>query len=200
MTNIVFDLGAVLIGWEPEQAFTGHFPDPAMIAPWLSRIDFHGWNRLQDGGRSMADAVAQAEADHGADAAPLADYLANFGRTITQPVAGSWEIVEALDAAGHPLFAITNWSAETFPAAIALYPRLGTAFRDIVVSGAEKMLKPEAAIYRLLLERNGLRAGESLFIDDSIANVEGARAVGMDAVHFTDAAQLARDLKDRGLL
>lgn len=198
--NIVFDLGAVLIGWEPELAFTDHFDDPAQIAPWLSRVDFHAWNRRQDAGRSLAEAVAQARADHGEDAAPLVDYLANFGRTITRPVAGSWEILEALDMAGHPLFAITNWSAETFPAALAQYPRLKTAFRDIVVSGAEKMLKPEPAIYRLLLERNGLHAAESLFIDDSMANVEGARAVGMDAVHFTDADRLARDLEDRGLL
>lgn len=198
--NIVFDLGAVLIGWEPELAFTGHFPDPAAIAPWLERVDFHGWNRFQDGGRTMEAALAQARADHGADAAPLEDYLANFPRTITQPVAGSWEILDRLDAAGHPLFAITNWSAETFPAALHAYPRLKTAFRDIVVSGAENMLKPEPEIYRLLLARNGLEAGESLFIDDSPANVEGARAVGMDAVLFTDADQLARDLKDRGLL
>lgn len=86
-------------------------------------------------------------------------------------------------------FALTNWSAESWPAATELHPRL-SLFRDVLVSGREGLLKPDAAIYQRLLDRNGLLAGESIFIDDSLANVEGARAVGLDAIHFTDAGAL----------
>ena len=113
---------------------------------------------------------------------------------------GTWEIAEALLARGVPLYAITNWSAETWPHAVALYPRLETIFNDIVVSGQVKQLKPAAAIYRLLMDRNGLEAKDCIFIDDSMANVEGARAVGMDAIHFTGAEALGRELAARGLL
>jgi 2-haloacid dehalogenase len=120
--------------------------------------------------------------------------------TIETPVPGTWEIAEALLARGVPLYAITNWSAETWPHALALYPRLETIFNDIVVSGQVKQLKPAAAIYRLLMDRNGLEAGDCIFIDDSMANVEGARAVGMDAIHFTGAEALGRELAARGLL
>ena len=112
---------------------------------------------------------------------------------------GSWEIAEALYARGVPLYAITNWSAETWPHAQEMYPRLEAIFRDIVVSGQVKQLKPAAAIYRLLMDRNGLEPQDCVFIDDSMANVEGARAVGMDAIHFTSAEALGRELTARGL-
>ncbi|AGT07238.1 HAD family hydrolase [Paracoccus aminophilus] len=200
MTNIVFDLGFVLIGWRPERAFTAHFDDAAQISDWMARVDFPRWNRLQDGGRSLEAALDQVRADHGEeDAAILASYIRNFDDTITEPVPGAWELLEELSAAGHPLYAITNWGADTWPAALARYPRLASVFRDIVVSGEVKLLKPEPEIYHLLLSRNGLEAGDSLFIDDTLANVEGARAVGMDAIHFTDAPALARELGARGL-
>lgn len=120
--------------------------------------------------------------------------------TIAEPIEGTWDLAQRLAENGHALYAITNWSAESWQDALETHPRLADRFHDIVVSGREKMLKPDPAIYRLLIDRNGLAAADCLFIDDSAANVEGARAVGMDAVLFTDPAALERDLNDRWLL
>lgn len=114
-------------------------------------------------------------------------------------VPGSVALLEALRTAGVPLFAITNFSAEKFALTQARFPFL-RGFRDVVVSGAERLLKPDPAIYRLLLERNGLAAARCLFIDDSAKNVAGAQAVGMHAHHFRDAAGLADALRAHGLL
>lgn len=198
--HIVFDLGNVLIGWQPELAFANHFDDLQQARDWLDRIGFHDWNRTQDGGRSITDGLAVVRAAHGeAAAAPLAGYREGFPITIREPIPGSWQIAEALKAAGHRMFAITNWSADNWPAALETYPQLTTLFEDIVVSGIEKMLKPDAEIYLTLTGRNGIAPEDCLFIDDSAANVQGAQAVGMDAIQFTDAPALAAALDARGI-
>lgn len=199
MKNVIFDLGAVLIQWDAPLAFADVFTNREAAEDWLTRIGFDAWNRLQDGGRSFQDGLAAAHQQHGDEARHLAGYLDAFALTIDQPVPGSWEIAEALLARGVPMYAITNWSADTWPHALELYPRLTALFGDIVVSGQVGQLKPEPAIYRLLMDRNGLLPQDCIFIDDSAANVQGARDIGMDAIHFTDAATLAQELTQRGL-
>jgi len=198
--NIVFDIGNVLIAWHPERALSRHFPDPAEARAYLDSIDFHNWNYTFDGGRSFLEGLAAAEAAYPGRTGPLATYLAGFPDTIRTPIAGTWDLLERLQARGRPLFAITNFAAETWPLALQVHPRLGTVFRDVVVSGRERMLKPRPEIYELLLARNALVAEECLFIDDNPGNVEGARAVGMAAHHFTSPAALEADLARRGLL
>lgn len=198
--HIVFDLGNVLIDWTPELAFADHFDDPAAARDWLARIGFHDWNYLQDGGRPFDEGLAAARAAHGTEAAaPLASYTAGFPDSIRQPVPGSWELADALKADGHRLFAITNWSADNWPAALTVYPQLSTLFEDIVVSGIERLLKPQPEIYLTLTGRNDLRPQDCIFIDDNAANTHGARAIGMDAIHFTDAPTLAAALRERGI-
>lgn len=198
--NVIFDLGAVLIEWDPVLAFADVFDTRAEAEEWLAQINFNAWNRLQDGGRSFADAVVAARADHGELADPLQDYLAAFHLTIDKTIPGSWKIVDALLAQDVPLYAITNWAADTWPVALETYPRLGQVFRDVVVSGQVAMIKPDAEIYQTLLQRNGLEPQDCIFIDDSMANVEGARALGIDAIHFTDPDALELALKERGFL
>ena len=198
--NIVFDIGNVLIRWHPERAIAGHFPDPAEAAAYFKRVGFAEWNLANDGGRSFAEGYADLLAGHPDEAEPLAGYLSRFAETIREPVEGTWALVDRLQTGGHPLYAITNFAAETWPVALALHPRLGQVFRDIVVSGQVRLLKPGPEIYRLLLTRNGLDAGDCLFIDDSPANVEGARAVGMEAHRFTTPEALHADLAARGLV
>lgn len=198
--SVIFDLGMVLIQWDPALAFADVFDTREAAEAWLERIAFHDWNRVQDGGRSFADGLAAARADHGSVADPLEGYLAAFPVTIEKPVPGAWEMIDLLLARQVPLFAITNWAAETWPMALDAYPRLGRVFRDVVVSGQAGLLKPEPAIYRLLLDRNGLDAGDCIFVDDSPANVEGARALGIDAIRFTGAGELLRALAARGVL
>lgn len=199
MKHIVFDLGQVLIQWKPEQAFESFFQDTAAMRDWMDRVDFSQWNRLQDGGRPLTEGLAQARKDYGSNAAPLENYTELFPRTIATPISGSWKIAESLKANGHRTFAITNWSRDNWPAALANYPRLKTLFEDIVVSGVEGLLKPAPEIYLTLTRRNGIKPADCVFIDDSIANVDGARAVGMDAIHFTGVAALKAALTERGI-
>jgi 2-haloacid dehalogenase len=198
--NIVFDIGNVLIRWRPERAVAHVFPDPEAAQAYFARVGFFEWNYVQDGGRPFAEGLAALEAAHPGHSAPLADYPARFAETIREPIAGSWALLDAVRTAGHRVFAITNFARETWPVALRVHPRLANAFEDVVVSGLEGLLKPEAAIYQLLCERNGLAAAECLFIDDSPANVEGARRVGMAAHHFTTPEALARSLAAEGVL
>lgn len=198
--NIVFDIGNVLVRWNLHAAFADHFDSPELIDAYLEEVGFHDWNRLQDGGQSWAEAATELRARHGDRAHPATDYPSRHADTIAEPIEGTWALVDRLAARGHALYAITNWSAETWPDAQRLHPRLTQAFRDVVVSGQEKLLKPEPAIFSALCERNGLDPAECLFIDDSAANVAGARDFGMDAVVFTTPEALEADLSQRGLL
>lgn len=198
--NVVFDVGNVLIRWQPERALTDHFPDPAAALAYLDRVGFPAWNVVNDGGRPFAEGLAALEAAHPGLSAPLANYVERFADTIREPIAGTWLLIDRLRAGGHRLFAITNFAVETWAVAPSVHPRLATEFEDVVVSGHEKLLKPDAAIYTRLLSRNGLQAAECLFIDDSLKNVEGARAVGMAAHHFLSPEGLEADLAARGLI
>jgi 2-haloacid dehalogenase len=197
---VVFDIGNVLIRWHPDRAIARHLPDRAAALAWLDRVGFYDWNLEQDRGRSLSDALPILAARHPEAETYLADYADTFAQTIRDPIAGTWDLAETLAARGVALHAITNWSAELFPIARALYPRLDTLFGVTVVSGVEGVIKPDPAIYRALLDRTGLTAAQCLFIDDSAKNVAGARAVGMAAHHFTDPAALAADLAARGLI
>ncbi len=194
--NIVFDIGNVLIAWEPHAAFRHAFESDAEIDAFLDAADFYAWNLEQDRGRSRAEGLAAARPGH---AALLAGYLDRFHLTIAEKIPGSWEVMEALRARGHAIYGLTNFARETWPVALKVHPELGRAFVDVVVSGHEGIIKPDRAIYDLLCRRGGLRAGDCLFIDDSAANAEGARAAGWQAHHFTSVEGLRRDLAERGL-
>lgn len=198
--NIVFDVGNVLIGWKPERAVEHVFPDRDTALAYLDRVGFYDWNYLQDAGRSQPEANAVLQAAYGDDAAPLLPYLDHFGKTIEHPIEGSWQLMERLRARGHRIFGITNFASQTWPIALDLHPRLSTCFEDVVVSGDEAMVKPDAEIFELLIQRNALVATECFFIDDSLPNVEGARAVGMKAHHFSTPEILEVDLTRHGLL
>jgi len=198
--NIVFDVGNVLIRWRPERAVAPEFPDPAKGLAYLHEVGFFDWNLTRDGGRPFNDGWAALDAAHPGRVQPLATYPQRFAETIREPIDGTWALLDRLKAQGHRLFAITNFAVETWPTALEIHPRLGQVFEDVVVSGHEKLLKPSPEIYRLLLSRNALLAGDCLFIDDSLPNVEGARAVGMAAHHFTSPETLAQDLTARQLI
>lgn len=197
---VIFDIGNVLIRWQPERAVARHFSDPEAALAWLDRVGFHAWNLEQDRGRSLAEALPVIAARHPEAGAILADYADTFVETIREPIAGTWALAERLAARGVALHAITNWSAELFPVARALYPRLDTLFGVTVVSGVEGLVKPDPAIYRRLLDRTGLAAADCLFVDDSAKNVAGAQAVGMAAHHFDGPEGLEAALRHAGLL
>ncbi|AJE45526.1 HAD family hydrolase [Celeribacter indicus] len=198
MTHVVFDIGNVLIRWDPLHAFADAFGGAEAAGACLARMGFAGLNARADRGALFSELAAEIADEE--DRALFASYPERFHLTIAERVPGSWEILARLKAAGVPLHAITNWSEETWPAALALYPALAESFGTIVVSGTERMMKPERAIFDLLCARAGVAPGDCLFIDDSPKNVDGARAAGMEALLFTDAPALERDLTERGLI
>ncbi len=197
--NVVFDIGNVLIGWDPRVLYRKIFTTEDEVAWFLGNVCTHDWNLEQDRGRSFADAIAEATARHPAYADAIAAYHHRWAETILGPIAGTVAILDELAAQGTPLYAITNWHQDKFRETRGRFSFLDR-FRDIVVSGDERVVKPDPAIYRLLLDRNGLQASSCVFIDDSPKNVAGAEAVGMKAHHFTSPEALRGYLTGAGIL
>lgn len=196
--NVVFDIGRVLIGWEPKRLYSRLFPDPLERDRFLAEICTEAWNRELDRGRSFAEGIAELVARHPEWEPEIRAWDLHWHEMVPGQIDGSVAILEGLRARDVPTWAITNFSAEKFAEAVERFPFL-KGFRDTVVSAHERLLKPDPAIYRVLLDRNGLSAETCLFIDDTLANVEGARAVGMAAVHFTSPERLAADLAAHGV-
>ncbi|MCL6284240.1 HAD family phosphatase [Ruegeria sp. 2012CJ41-6] len=200
MSNIVFDIGNVLIAWDERAAFRSAFPDDASIDQFFAKVGFYEWNLEQDRGRSRSEAVAVANAEW-PDCAPLLDqYFDRFPDTIQNKINGSWSTLHDLKSSGHRIFGLTNWGAETWPMAKELHPELTTAFEDVVVSSHEKLIKPDRQIYEVLTDRNNLRPDECTFVDDSPKNVEGARLAGWQALQFVGPDELRKSLKELELL
>jgi 2-haloacid dehalogenase len=199
-TAVVFDVGNVLYGWDPEAFLARQIPDDETRLAFIEETGLWAWHDSLDGGRAFDEAAAELSGKFPAYAAHIAAWGERFGETITEPVPGVHDIVEALDARGVPLFAITNFSADFWKPFRAREDAFFRRFRDIVVSGEEKLLKPDPALYRLALDRFGLQPHEALFVDDRRINVEGAAAVGMHAHLFTDAQELRRRLEAERLL
>jgi 2-haloacid dehalogenase len=196
----VFDLGGVLVDWNPRYLYRRLFDgDEAAMERFLAEVCTPAWNDEQDRGRPFAEACALLVRDHPERRALIEAWPARFEETMAGPIAGTVDVLAELRARGVPLYALSNWSAETFPRARARFPFLEW-FDGIVISGALRIAKPDPAIYRHLLEAYDLRAGELVFIDDAARNVEAAEALGIRAVRFTDAAALRADLVELGLL
>ena len=145
------------------------------------------------------DALALEVADPD-DRAHFADYVSLYTKTVVDPIHGTWAILDRLKAQGTPVHAITNWSAETWPEGLKVHPRLSEVFETLVVSGQEGIIKPDARIFHLLCDRAGVSPEDCIFIDDGLHNVDGARAVGMDGIHFTSPDALEAALSERGVL
>ena len=199
-TAIVFDVGNVLLRWDATLLLRQLLPSDAAVAAFMEEIDFPAWNLAQDAGRSWEDGVASIAAAFPHHAATAAEFSARWHETLPGPVPGSVEILQALAIQGRPLYAITNYSAEKWEETIVRFPFLVSSFRDVVVSAHERVTKPDPRIYAALCARNGLEPAACVFIDDSAANVAGARAFGMEAIQFTGAPALAAELRARGLL
>jgi 2-haloacid dehalogenase len=196
---VVFDVGKVLFEWDLRVLFAKLTDDPAEIDHLVADVVTAEWHYLHDAGAMLADTLAARIAQFPADEAAIRAYATRFNESIPRPVPGSIELVEALNARGVPLYAITNFSADFWPPFRAGQP-VFDRFRDVVVSGVEKLAKPDPAIYALAASRFGHAPGTMLFIDDNADNVASARACGWQAHHFTDAASLATELRERRLI
>ena len=196
---VVFDLGGVLIDWDPRYLYRKLLADEAAVEEFLATVCTPEWNDEQDRGRPFAEGVAELVERHPVHAAAITAYHERWTEMLGGGIAGSVELLAELRKAGVPLYALTNWSAETFGIARERYQFLEW-FDGVLVSGEQRMIKPDPAIFRLLLDRFGLDPQTVFYIDDSPANVAAAGQLGFDAVRFTGPEQLRRDLADLGLL
>ena len=196
---VVFDVGRVLYQWQLAHLFEKIVSDPDRLAKLLDEVVTEEWHFEADAGRSLADMVPERIALYPDFEAEIRAYAARFNETIPGPVPGSHALVERLDARGMPLFAITNFGAE-FWAGFRPTAPIFDRFGQIVVSGEEKLAKPDPAIFALAQGRFGKPAEAMLFIDDNPANVETAAACGWQVHHFTQAPALEAELASRGLI
>ncbi len=195
---VVFDIGGVLVNWQPHLAWMDALGSREAVEAFMERVDFKSRNARADGGARFQELSSELESPE--DAELLRAYVASYPRTVEDRIEGTWDILDRLAAAGVPLHAITNWSAETWPEGLKVQPRLAEVFGVTVVSGEEGVMKPHAQIFHTLCARAAVAPKDCIFIDDSPRNVEGARAVGMDGIHFTSADALHASLRKRGML
>jgi 2-haloacid dehalogenase len=197
---VVFDLGGVLIDWDPRHLYRKLFAgDDAAMEYFLATVCTHEWNRRQDAGRSFAEGAQLLKAEH-PDKAELIDaYYSRFDEMMAGPIAGSVEILADLRDRGTPLYGLTNWSAETYPAALKRFAFLRW-FRGILVSGDIQLVKPDPRIFALLIERFAVEPQRTVYIDDVEANVAAARPFGIHPIHFTTPARLREELVGMELL
>ena len=200
-TTVIFDLGGVLIDWNPRYLYRRLFDDEVAMERFLAEVCTPAWNLSLDAGRSFAEAVAELGARHPQERQRIAAYHERWIEMIAGPIASTVAVLEELDAAGVPLWALTNWSAETFRLVRddPTYSFLD-CFRTIFVSGELRLVKPEPAIFHHVLAEIGARAEECLFIDDAPKNVAAAEAIGMRGYRFLDAAGLRCELVKLGFL
>jgi len=197
---VIFDLGGVLVDWDPRYLYRRLFAgDEAAMEHFLGHVCTPEWNRQQDAGRPFAEGEAEAAARHPAMLEFIRAWLPNFDEMIPRAIDGTVAILDELRRNGVPVYALTNWSAETFAGQPARFPFLGW-FEGIVVSGREKLIKPDPRIFRLLLDRYGIDGSRAVFIDDSPANAAAATALGMRGIVFTGADALRHELEALSLL
>lgn len=197
---VIFDVGKVLFEWDPRYLYERLIEDGQALEAFLANVVTKEWHYQHDAGRPFAETSAELSARFPEHADLIAQFGPRFGDTVPHAIPGMHEIVRELDAAGVPLFAITNFSGEFWRPWVAQHAELFDRFRDIVVSGDEKLVKPDPAIYDLALRRFGLSGPDAVFVDDSPANIAGARDAGIHAVLFTDAPAFRAELVRLGLL
>jgi len=198
--TVIFDLGGVLIDWNPQYLFRKLFADEAEMRHFLTEITTPDWNEQQDAGRPLAEATEWLVERHPDYEVPIRAYYGRWEEMLGGAVDSTVELLKRLHAQNsHQLYALTNWSDETFPIAVERYNFL-QLFEGILVSGREKLKKPDPRIYRLIIERYAITPQRALFIDDSRRNVDGARAVGLQAIHFESPEKLEADLQGLGIL
>ncbi|UOQ80178.1 MULTISPECIES: HAD family hydrolase [Hymenobacter] len=194
ITTIVFDLGGVLIDWNPRYLYKKLFTDEQEMDAFLNTITTPDWNEEQDAGRTLAEGTALLVAKHPEHRELIEHFYGRWPEMLGGAIQGTVDILTELRASGrYRLYALTNWSAETFPIALEQFEFLHW-FEGIVVSGTEKSRKPFPDFYHTLLTRYQIEPSQAVFIDDNERNIHAAEAVGLHAVHFQSPEQLRTEL------
>ncbi|MDR0421890.1 MAG: HAD family phosphatase [Proteiniphilum sp.] len=194
LRNIIFDFGGVLIDWNPVYLYRKVFDREEEMNYFLEHVCRYDWNVLQDAGRPLAEATLSLQEQYPEYSEEIGMYYGRWDEMLGGIIGENVALIRPLRKK-YGVYGLTNWSAETIPAAMKRYD----FFRDLdgmVVSGEEKTVKPDPLLYRILLNRYGIRAEESLFIDDSRANIETALQLGFKTVHLTAGMNLREELRN----
>jgi 2-haloacid dehalogenase len=186
--NIIFDFGGVLVDWNPRHLFKNHFNNENYMEWFLENICTDDWNLQQDKGRSLAEATALLQAQFPEFHTQIQRFYGEWETMLKGDIPGSVALLYRLKEK-YKMYGLTNWSDETIDIAYRRFSFF-SAFDGIVVSGKEKVIKPDERIYQLLLDRYGIEAHNSVFIDDNIKNIKAAEAIGLNAIHFQNPGQL----------
>ena len=198
MPTVVFDVGNVLIRWDPQIVYREMIPDDGERAWFMQNVCSAAWNLEQDRGRSWEEAVALLVASHPEWESQIRAYDERWHEAVPGIIEDSVAVLEELKGRGEKVYAITNFSREKWAECLIRFPFLQN-FDGVVVSAHEGVIKPDPEIYQILLQRYGLAAPDCIFIDDSARNIETARRVGMKAVHFVEPIDLRAELVGHGV-
>ena len=191
--NIIFDLGGVLVNWDPIYLYRKIFDDEISAVEFLGRVCTYEWNLEQERGRTLAEATNHKIREFPKYEAEIRAYYDRWPEMFQGTIEENVQILrELLDSSQHRVFALTNWSRETFPIAKSLFPFFNE-FEGVVVSGEEGLIKPDPEIYKLLLRKYNLNPENSVFIDDRLENVEAARALNIHGIHYQHPAVSLRE-------
>lgn len=198
--TLVLDLGGVVVDWDPRHLYRKLFAgDDAAMDHFLANVCTSEWNEAQDAGRPFSAAIAELQARHPEHRELIAAFWERWDEMLAGPIEGAPALLRELAAVGVPVYALSNGSAETWPRTRARFD-FWDCFEGIVLSGEVGLVKPDAAIFRYLLETHGLEASTTLFVDDMERNVEAARRVGLQGLRFESVAALRSELAERGVL
>ncbi len=196
----VFDLGGVLVDWNPRYLYRNFFADDdSAMEHFLANVCTPSWNSQQDAGRSFAEGCAALKSKHPSHAELIDAWFERHGEMLAGPISGTVEILAELRATKVPLYALSNWSAETFPTARRRFDFLQW-FKGILLSGEVRLIKPDPRIFRLFLDTFAIDPDRAVYVDDLLPNVDAARAAGMKGILFQDPISLRNELVNLGLL
>lgn len=196
---VLFDVGNVIVRWDPRNLYAKLIADPAALDHFLAEVAPMSWHLETDRGRTFADNIAERIAPYPEHAALLRAWWDRWPEMFMGAIPETEALIEDLHARGVPMHGLTNMSVESWPGVQAMSPAF-KRLQTVVVSGEDRVMKPDPAIYRLVLERTGLEPADLIFVDDSLANIEAAAALGFHVHHFTDPAAFRPQLESLGLL
>ena len=198
--NIVFDFGGVVMDWNPRYFFRSYFNDDEKMEYFLKNIATDEWNAEQDRGRTLREGTEILVEKHPEWEKEIRAYYDNWTTMLRSDIPENVAVLRKLEHTDYRLFGLTNWSAETFPYALANYDFFQIFEGKIVVSGTEKLIKPDPEIWKILTERYQIKPEETVFIDDNAKNIEVAKKLGFITVHLTENADLEKQLHELGIL
>lgn len=198
--NIIFDFGGVLMDWNPRYFFKDYFNDDEKMEFFLKNVAVDDWNAEQDRGRTLKEGTEILIEKYPDWEKEIRAYYDNWTTMLRSDIPKNVEVLRKLATTDYELFGLTNWSHETFPYALANYDFFELFKGKIVVSGEEKLIKPDPKIWELLLDRYNIKAEESVFIDDNAKNIEAAKTLGFITVHVTEETDLRTELEKLGVV